>query len=671
MKIGVYLCSCRKTGSIDLEEIKKSLKDSVERIETHDFLCGIDGQCYIIGEVRKFEVDTVLIAGCSRETKGDVFEKLCKEYKLNARLHFVNIREHSFWVHGKAESTRIAKSLLEREIARLKYAPRLREIEVRTGRGVVLVNCSADLALALSKHAKLALLYSPGSKIEFSELIPDAVIYNGCTLEVKGYIGNFEVRVEYDDFISDACIQCGLCKQVCDRGAVGQRHRYYIESKFCDRCGACAEICPIKAIDLQAGRKKIRIAAGQIFALNASLKPRDGIYTSYDALPELISKLDSFKKPEFISFEPRGCGIGRQGIEGCTLCSDICPNQCILLGKEIEFHSQGCNGCGACTEVCPLGLPQLASYTREQLQRELYAVLKQEKGILRKEMKNVLLLACDHHEQWLTSIGKIGVRYAPVIPFFLPESAISINLILAAIASGADGVAILSCDEHKKEAAMSFADRILNAFGLEKKVKIINRDRFAEEVDAFYASIDRIPHPNVTLTASGNARRYFVEILTALSSVFGKGELRIADELGFAEIAIDRNKCSFCDACGNLCPTGALKKEDMNGNISFNYVDCIACGICEKACPEKAISMSKIFDLSKLLCVAREVLAAPELVNCKMCGSPYISKAAHNRMMQVLKSQAAEGLSVTVQLELLGYCNRCRPKIAAVKAKEG
>ncbi|MEM2989791.1 MAG: 4Fe-4S binding protein, partial [Halobacteria archaeon] len=307
MKIGVYLCSCRKTSNVDLGEIKKSLKDEVERIEAHDFLCGIDGKSYIAEGLCKFEVDTLVIAGCSKETKGDVFEKLCWEYKSNAKLYFVNIREHCGWVHGKAEGTRIAKALVEREIARLKNLSQMREIEVKTGRGVVLINCSFDLALALSKHAKLVLLYTPGFKNEFSEPIPNALIYNSCTFEVKGYISNFEVKVEYEDFISDACTQCGLCKQVCKREAISQRHRYYIESELCDKCGACAEICPVGAIDLQADRKRIRIAAGQILAFNTSLKPREGIYTAYEAIPELISKLDSFKKPEYISFEPEGC----------------------------------------------------------------------------------------------------------------------------------------------------------------------------------------------------------------------------------------------------------------------------------------------------------------------------------------------------------------------------
>ncbi len=668
MKIGVYLCSCRGTSNIDLGEIKKSLKNSVERIEAHDFLCGIDGQSYIIEGVRKFEVDTILIAGCSRETKGDVFEKLCRDYKLNAMLHFVNIREHCGWVHGKSESSRIAKSLIEREITRIKHAPRMREIEVKTGRGVALINCSFELALALSKQAKLALLYSPGFKIEFSESIPNAMIYNGCTFEVKGYIGNFEIEVEYDDFISNDCIQCNLCREVCKKGAIGQRHQYYIDSEFCDRCNACVEICPVMAIDLQADRKRVRIAAGQVLAFDAALKPREGIYTSLEALPELISKLDGFKKPEFISFEPRGCAIGKQSIEGCTLCSDVCPNQCISLDKEVIIHSQGCDGCGACTYICPLGLPQLAAYKREQLQRELYAVFKQEKGILKREMKNVLLLACDHCKQWLNSIGKIKAKYAPVIPFFVPCRVISTNLILAAIASGADGVAILSCDESVKESA-SFADRILNAFGLQRRVKFIDRKHFFEEIDAFYSSIDKISHPKVTLTASGNARRYLAEILASLASTFGKGELRIVYERGFAEIAIDRNKCSFCNACVNLCPNEALKKE--NRNISFNYVNCLACGMCANACPEKAISMSRVFDLGKLLNDAWEVLVEPELVSCRTCGLPYMSKATYDRMAQILRNQAAEGLSVEVQLELLCHCHRCRPKIAAIKAVEG
>lgn len=51
----------------------------------------------------------------------------------------------------------------------------------------------------------------------------------------------------------------------------------------------------------------------------------------------------------------------------------------------------------------------------------------------------------------------------------------------------------------------------------------------------------------------------------------------------------DRNKCTGCSACYNICPKNAIQmKEDVFGNI-YPYIDekkCIKCNLCEKVCPQ-------------------------------------------------------------------------------------
>ncbi len=62
----------------------------------------------------------------------------------------------------------------------------------------------------------------------------------------------------------------------------------------------------------------------------------------------------------------------------------------------------------------------------------------------------------------------------------------------------------------------------------------------------------------------------------------------------------DRARCAFgCTRCNNLCPTGALmpltvaeKQKTVIGHALTIHANCIGCGLCEKECPRRAITLN-------------------------------------------------------------------------------
>ncbi len=50
--------------------------------------------------------------------------------------------------------------------------------------------------------------------------------------------------------ITDKCVACGMCKNVCSFKAIEEGRPYKVISEKCDDCGMCIHVCPVKAIEL-------------------------------------------------------------------------------------------------------------------------------------------------------------------------------------------------------------------------------------------------------------------------------------------------------------------------------------------------------------------------------------------------------------------------------------
>ena len=54
--------------------------------------------------------------------------------------------------------------------------------------------------------------------------------------------------------ITNRCINCGKCFEICPFKAITKgKKKYIISSNLCDECGLCYYICPVKAIELPTG----------------------------------------------------------------------------------------------------------------------------------------------------------------------------------------------------------------------------------------------------------------------------------------------------------------------------------------------------------------------------------------------------------------------------------
>ena len=251
-----------------------------------------------------------------------------------------------------------------------------------------------------------------------------------------------------------------------------------------------------------------------------------------------------------------------------------------------------------------------------------------------------------------------------MLPLFLPcTGALSIPNLLLPFALGADGIVVLSCERCRYSsdtAALDFATELLESYGMRGALLGISGktpEETAEAIKSFYEKLS--PSPFAALEEiHGNQMQRVLQILKVFAS-FKLPEVRIQDErlaFGIAEVA--RERCTFCNACIAMCPTSALTKTDSR--LEFSHALCIACRLCERACPEGAIRVESVFDLREYVSEEKRTLVEEEMLPCEGCGRRVISRGMLRKAAQML---ARAGIAEdSLQMRLLGYCERCRAK---------
>ena len=160
LRIGVYICHCGSNigGVINPKEVVEfadSLPDVVRATDTL-YACADSGQRLIKDEIKKYNLNRVVVSACSVRMHEPTFRAAVSEAGLNPFLmEMANIREQCTWAHGhdKEGALEKAKDLTAAAIAKARFLTSLDMLEVPVtqkamviGGGVAGISASLDLA---------------------------------------------------------------------------------------------------------------------------------------------------------------------------------------------------------------------------------------------------------------------------------------------------------------------------------------------------------------------------------------------------------------------------------------------------------------------------------------------------------------------------------------------
>lgn len=474
--------------------------------------------------------------------------------------------------------------------------------------GAVLVIGDADAAwsaaLALPDTLRRVVLATSGQAPAGAVGSEEPAFVAGSTARVVGHLGEFTASIEAEG------------RPAVDIGAL------YLSPK--PRFDL--------VLDLQA--EPIHRAARPPLGYYATRGDADALARALAELPDLVGE---FEKPRFFHYEPSLCAHDRSGLGGCTRCIDACSTQAISsLGDLVQVDPYLCQGDGICTTVCPSGAMRYAFPSPRDL---LGATRRLLKGYAQAGGTRPVLLLHDGEAGAALLAARAAELPGNVLPLQVEEiSATGIDVWLSALAYGAESVRLLATPAIPPGTVAALDRQIGIAHALLAGMGHAASRLSRIDIQAVGGGLGdaAVTFPAAGFDTANNKRETLRFALGHLYRHAPAPQPQVDLPAGapFGEVRVDAKACTLCMGCVQVCPSHALGDGgDEKPQLGFTEDLCLQCGLCEKACPEDAISLAPRFVYDFEVRRQRRVLNEEEPFCCIDCGTPFATPSVIERML--------------------------------------
>jgi heterodisulfide reductase subunit A len=606
-RIGVFVCHCGSNigGFVDVPSVAEYAKTLPDVVFATDnlYTCAEDGLSSIREGIRKHNLNRVIVASCTPRTHAPLFQATCESAGLNKYLFtFVNIREHCSWVHmkEKEKATKKARDLIKMGVARARLLEPQVEEKVNVEPSAVVIGGGVSGMTAALSVAEM------GFPVHL--------------VEREGELGGF-VRNLNNLYVTEKSATETI-KPLIEKVKAHKNVKLHLNSQLKSVEGFIGNYDVVIA---QKGSEDIKSKVGTVIVATGALEfVPEGLY-GYNQYPNIVT-LTEFeilckKKtlPKLKNVALIQC-VGSRG-QVKSYCSRICCNVGIKNAINIVDNYENMLGLmeknGTVVEKIPVEqkVPEeILDRRRRRRGRE-----KGEEG----EAEEVKLGPSDkievtvfnrdvmaygiEHELTFNKAREKRVKFTRYTTEHLPRVYMEGNQLTVGYFH----------ETLKLERTMPVDMVVLatplvaqpDAGELSQMLKVpLGQEGFFLEAHVKLRPVD-FATDGIYVCGTCKGPADITECATQAAAAASRAAIPMAKGYVQAEAitsVVDDTKCSGCGTCIQVCPYGALRKNDK-GLAEVIVAACKGCGCCGATCPECAITMTNYTD-AQLLAEAKASL---------------------------------------------------------------
>lgn len=606
-RIGVFVCHCGSNigGFVDVPsvaEYAKTLPDVVYAMDNL-YTCADDGLTSIREGIRKHNLNRVIVASCTPRTHAPLFQATCESAGLNKYLFtFVNIREHCSWVHMKEKdkATKKAKDLIKMGVARARLLEAQEEAKVEVEPSAVVIGGGVS---GMTASLSLADMGFPVHLVER-----------------EGELGGF-VRNLNNLYVTEKSA-AETIKPLIEKVKAHKNVKLHLNSALKSMEGF------IGNYDIAIGTKgaeDLKTKVGTIIVATGALEfVPEGMY-GYNQYPnvvtltefEILCKKKTLPKLKNVAFIQ--C-VGSRG-QKVSYCSRICCNVAIKNAINIVDNYENMLGLaeqnGTIIEKVPVEkkVPDEILERRrrrrgkergEEGETEEVKLGPSEKIEVTVFNRDIMAYGVEH-ELTYNKAREHRVKFVRYTVENLPKVFMEGNQLTVGYFHET-----LKLERTMPVDMVILATplvRQLDAGDLSQMLKVpLGQDGWFLEAHVKLRPVD-FATDGIYVCGTCKGPADITEAATQAAAAASRAAIPMAKGYVQAEAltsVVDENKCSGCGTCIQVCPYGALRKNDK-GLSEVIVAACKGCGCCGATCPENAITMTNYTD-AQLLAEAKATL---------------------------------------------------------------
>jgi len=348
-----------------------------------------------------------------------------------------------------------------------------------------------------------------------------------------------------------------------------------------------------------------------------------------------------------ISLNTAACVRSLAKFSTCNKCEVICPTHAVFIdGALPSINFSQCVGCGGCAGVCPSEALKLDDFSATEF---FFGFAASEDPLVscRKNVPCLSVLNVEH------LIGLASLKEGIVLDMGHCDSCDIAETCRPQIESNADeanylleamensGSVVLAGIAYMPDEGVEVNEGERRDFfrALNLKNAVTAKQRFDREVEI---ATDALVEHTLSTDKIAQLKQKGIPdkrklLFTALKRAERPSSYHVVDanEVSFtSQKLFDEEKCTACQMCYRVCPTGSLSSNVRNAKIDFDPFLCIKCHICHDVCEPDALTLSNSYNIKEFFEPRVQNLVTFDVRGCDECGRLFTSLAGEKLCYQ-------------------------------------